>query len=82
MSSVAKVVPATKGRLFTPSDSAVINPPCRGILIDTEGPVAVVLEDDTNSFVIPKLAAGIIHPLCCKQILDTGTTVTSVALFF
>lgn len=73
--------PAYSGQLWTPNDDNIINPPCRGILIAADGPVAVLLENDTNSFVIPNLVGGIIHPLKCKKILDTGTTATSVAIF-
>lgn len=79
--SAAKTHPAYSGALYTPHDTNEINPPTRGVLLAEDGPLAVVLENDLSSFVIPKLAAGIIHPLCCKKILDTGTTATSVAIF-
>jgi hypothetical protein len=76
-----KTDPAVQGIAFTPHDTNLINPATRGLLIATAGPVAVQFVAGTT-VVIPLLVAGIIHPLSVVRVMDTGTTETSVILFW
>ena len=74
MSSLA--TPARKIEAITPSDSAELNPPARGLFIGVQGNVAVLAEDDTVSVVLVD-AVGVL-PISVKKVLATNTTATSI----
>lgn len=81
----AQTIPAKYVRLVTPTDATnFLEGPCRGILLAADGPVAVRMENQkaAAAVVIPLLVAGVIHPISCWGIEDTGTTATSVAVFW
>ena len=68
----AQLKPAAKLAVITPSNSAELETPCRGILIQTAGAVAIT-DLAGNDITIPNLSAGMIHPIQAKKILATGT---------
>lgn len=75
-----ETLPAVKGSVYTPSDTAVIEPLTRGILVTVAGAVAVEYQDGTTH-TIGELAQGVIHPLQVRRILATGTTATGISVF-
>ncbi len=74
-------LPATGGRLHTPSDTSVIEPLTRAVLVSVSGAVAVEYADGAQH-VIGNLAEGIMQPLQVRRILSTGTTATGISVFF
>ena len=61
----------------TPTDGTTIEE-TRAILIETTGPVRVRGEGDAAPVTIPVLVGGVWHPMRVVEILDTGTTATTV----
>lgn len=62
---------------ITPNDSTDIEV-TRGVLLESDGPLAVIAEGDSSSIVIPALTGGVFHPLRVTRILATGTTAATV----
>lgn len=71
---------ATHGTNITKSDTAMIEPLTRGILIGTAGDLAVEYADGT-AHIITGLAAGVIHPLQVRRILSTGTAASGISVY-
>lgn len=76
--------------LWTPSDTAYLEHPSgagkqvigRGFSIAAASDIAfTMLRGNTVSFPSGYFTPGMIHPLQFLRILDTGTTVTEVAVF-
>ena len=74
------ILPAVTGRAVTASDTTVIEPLTRGVLVTVAGAVAVEYLDGTTH-TIGELAQGIMHPLQVRRILATGTTATGISVF-
>lgn len=72
---------ATAGAAITPSDSVVIEPLTRGVLVTVAGALAVEYADGTQH-VIGEVAQGIAHPLQIRKVLATGTTATGISVFW
>ena len=70
VSSGDKVMSAEFGYFFT-----------RGILLAESGDIAIVDHTD-QTVVLPALAAGVVHPISCKEIKSTGTTATGIVAAF
>lgn len=75
-----ETLPAVTGRTFTASDTAVIEPLTRAVLVTVAGAVAVEYQDGTTH-TIGELAKGVMHPLQVRRILATGTTATGISVF-
>lgn len=75
----ALMTPLRRVVLQTPADGTTFEA-TRAIMIETTGPVAVLMKDDTSSVVIAGLLGGVWHPLQITKVLDTGTTATTVYL--
>ena len=63
----------------TPSDSADIQL-TRGILIGVTGTLAVITASN-ETITITGLAVGVIHPLCVRRVLATGTSATVISAY-
>lgn len=74
-------LPATGGRTHTASDTVVIEPLTRAILVTTPGAVAVEYVDGTQH-VIGEVASGVMHPMQVRKVLATGTVATGISVFF
>ncbi len=62
----------------TPSDSAVLSPPSRGLYIGGEGDVAVIAVDDTVAVTFKAVPAGTVLPVQAKKVMSTNTTATLI----
>lgn len=73
--ALGHIGPVTSTVTVTPSDSAVISPPLRGILLETAGALKVTYADGTvDTFASGGLAAGVWHPMYdITLVWDTGT---------
>ena len=60
----------------TGADAALARP-IRGLYVGVSGDVAIVDMMD-NDITLEGLAAGVIHPIACKQVKATGTTATGI----
>lgn len=70
---------------ITQSDSAVINPPLKFLVISGVGTVVYKNEkDETITFVVPAVADGGRYPFILpgriRQIMDTNTTIANAQL--
>ena len=63
---------------ITPQDTNELGNKTRGILLESDGSIALRCPKTGETVVIPNLAGGILHPIQTNLILDTGTTATSV----
>jgi hypothetical protein len=72
--------PPADGGIITPSDSVDIDPPLRGLLVQTTGPVRVTLRSGAV-VPIPTLAAGVMHPGLIVRVWATDTDVGIIAGF-
>jgi hypothetical protein len=73
--------PAVSAAAITPSDTADLPTPTRGIYVGVGGNLTVnMLEDDNVVFV--GLLPGVIHPIACSRIFATGTTAASIVGIF
>lgn len=72
---------ATVGKVVTPSDTTVIEPLTRGVLVTVAGALAVEYADGTQH-TIGEVAQGVIHPMQVRKVLSTGTTATGISVFF
>jgi hypothetical protein len=77
MNVVTRTIEAYSGAVkITPSDSASLSAPVRGLVVSVAGDVKVVMVDNTVATIY--LAAGIIHPLIVTKIYSTGTAATGI----
>lgn len=65
-----------KSETVTPSDTAKLTSPGRGILVDVAGTVKVGYKDGTTDIVT--LVAGIWHPMLAFQVFVTDTSATGI----
>lgn len=65
----------------TKSDSTVFAQETRGIYVGTTGDLAVAMADG-SSVVFKAVPAGTLLPIAVKQVLDTGTTASTVLALF
>jgi hypothetical protein len=73
---------AVGGLAWTPSDTATIQRPTRGIQVATFGDVALGYPDGTTC-VWPACIEGVIHPhVGFTRVLETGTTATGIVVAF
>lgn len=68
--------PAAEAASVTVHDTNLIEP-TRGLYVGVSGDVKVTMLDGT-AVTFVGLAAGVIHPICCVQVFDTGTTATDI----
>lgn len=75
--------PASSVSLVTPNDDTDLATNSRGISFAEAGDLAVLLVADSEPVVIPEgsLAAGSIHPLRVRRVLNTGTTATGIVSY-
>lgn len=67
---------------FTPSDSvSFTDNPARGIILPEDGAIKVT-SINGEEITIPNLLGGMIHPIACTKVFETGTDagITSVTL--
>lgn len=74
--------PAINASAVTPSDTIILDPPCKVLYVGVAGNVALLLADDTVSVVFVAVAAGQILPVRAKQVLSTGTTASSIVALY
>ena len=67
----------TRAAAPTLSDTAPLTYPSIGLYVGVSGDVKVVTTDGYTVTMVG-LAAGVWHPIQCKQIFTTGTTATSI----
>ena len=70
-------VPASKAVAITPDDSEDIGI-TRGIYVAASGDLTVIMADDSEEVTFTDIAAGVVHPLRVKRVLDTGTDATGI----
>jgi len=71
------MAPASRAFDVTVSDTTGFDKTTRGIYVGTSGDLKVITAGgDTVTFY--NLTAGIIHPVRCKQVLETGTDATQI----
>lgn len=70
--------PGERATAITPSDSADLTNPTRGLYVGASGDVSVILVGDSAAVTFTGLAAGIVHPLRVKRVRSTGTTATDI----
>lgn len=75
-----KSTPASYAQAITPSDVTTYLP-TRGISFEVAGDLEVTMAGDSDTVVIPGLAAGVIHPLSVTQI-QTGTAATGIVAYW
>ena len=71
------IVGIQDGFAVTPSDSVNLPSVTRALLVDVEGSVRVTLISGTV-LTIPRLAAGMWHPVYATRVHATGTTATGI----
>ena len=62
----------------TPSDSATLTYPTRGIYVGVSGDVAVILQDDTAAVTFKNMVQGCIYPMQVSKVMSTNTTATNI----
>ena len=67
----------TRMAAVTPSNTANLPTPGIGLYVGVSGNVKAVTSDGYTETMVG-LAAGVWHPIQCKQIFDTGTTATDI----
>lgn len=73
---------AVGGLAWTPSDTAIITRPTRGLQVTVSGNVALGYPDGTTC-VWPSCIEGLIHPhVGFNRVLATGTTATGIVVAF
>jgi len=72
-----RIIPAEKFDSITPHDTNDLSPPTRGLYVGVSGDIKVISLDG-NDVTFVGIAAGIIHPISCTRVYDTGTTATDV----
>lgn len=73
--------PVTSGFDVTPSDDDEFNHLTRGLIVGTQGDVAVQFQNG-NTLVLPALLPGVVHPFRVAKVLSTGTSATQVKALF
>ncbi len=69
--------PAIDAVAITPSDSADLASPVRGIYVGTSGDVKVTLISG-NAVVLKNLVAGVAHGLLVTRVWATGTSAANI----
>ena len=77
----AAYAPAQGATLLTPSDSADLAIPSRGLYVGATGNVKVTMRGG-DTLLFTGLAAGIIHPLSVTRVWATTTTATSIVAVY
>lgn len=73
----AAYAPAQGATLLTPSDSADLAIPSRGLYVGGTGNVKVTMRGG-DTLLFTGLAAGVIHPISVVRVWSTTTTATSI----
>jgi len=73
---ISSITPPAAAEAITPADATYITP-TRGVYVGVSGDLKVIMLDGT-AVTFVGLAAGVIHPIVCVLIYDTGTTATSI----
>ena len=67
----------------TPNDSTDLpDGVSEGLYVGMAGDIALILEDMSTSIIFKDLAAGVVHPLKVKRVLDTGTDATDIIAIY
>lgn len=74
--NIDAITPVASAAAITPHDSNRITP-TRGLYIGVSGDVKVIMLDG-STVTFTGLAAGVIHPICCVLVYNTGTTATNI----
>lgn len=74
--NIDAISPAGKAEAITPADGTYIEP-TRGVYVGTGGDLKVIMLDGT-AITFTAITAGIIHPIQCVLIYDTGTTASNI----
>lgn len=74
--------PAINASAVTPSNTVVLDPPCKSLYIGGAGNVNLLLADDTVAVVFVGVSAGQVLPVRAKQVLSTSTTATSIVALY
>lgn len=71
-------------KAFTPTLSDVNELPfvTRAVSFEVQGDIKVVMADDDTPVVLPGLVAGVLHPLCVRQIYSTGTAASGIRCYY
>lgn len=67
---------ARKAFAVTTSDTDELPVVTRALMVTTDGPVNLILADDTTAVVIQMLA-GVVYPFRVRQVKSTSTTTTT-----
>lgn len=65
----------------TPNDASDLPKIASGIYVGATGDLVVTFLDG-NTVTLKGLASGVIHPLCVKRVLATGTTATGIIAMY
>jgi hypothetical protein len=77
-----ETIGALGGSDWTPSDTAIIGRPTRGLQVDVSGDVALGYADGTTQ-VWPACVAGVLHAHNgFIRVLSTGTTATGIVVAY
>jgi hypothetical protein len=72
-----RIIPAEKFDDITPHDTNNLAAPTRGIYVGVSGDLKVDSHDG-NAITFVGISAGIIHPISCTRVYNTGTTATNI----
>lgn len=74
--------PAINAVAVTPSNTDVLDPPCKSLYVGVAGNLALVLADDSAAVTFVGVSVGQILPVRAKQVLATGTTASSIVALY
>jgi hypothetical protein len=70
--------PGRSAEAISPDDDNELAFITRGLYVGTSGDVAVVLAAATDPVTFGALAAGVVHPLRVRKVLETGTSASGI----
>jgi len=68
--------PASNGFVISPSDTADLDRPTRGIYVGGAGNLTVTFVESGEAVLITGVLAGTVYPFRVKRVYSTGTTAT------
>ena len=75
--------PFYQAQVITKSDTTILDPVPRGIIVSGAGNLAVIFEGDlTLTPITIAVNANIIYPLCVTKVMSTNTTATGIVGLF
>lgn len=75
---IRDVFPAGNAEAITPSDTADLAHPTRGIYVGGQGNLVVRMKGQNDSTTFSNIPAGTLLPIKVKRVFNTSTTATSL----